>query len=271
MCSAFLVSGCFLWTSAEQGASLERRIGQCEERLNALESTAAGFTARMESAASKVKELESVLEQATQLLTRNSADTGARVDELEARLQMQAGLLDELRFELSRLSERVQAQERDYEKRMKQFARRAGVDLPVEDSEIPAQPDEHFRAALSAYELRDFSLARALFRAFITRYPNDARVDDAIYLIGRSYLSEDRPATALNEFRRILNEHRNGDQVPQTLLAMGEAFLRLKECRSAREAYEGLIQAYQRTPQAGEARTRLREIERLPQEYCRER
>ncbi len=265
------LSGCFLWTSADQGTALERRAATCEERLTTLEGTAQGYTTQMENAHAKVAELESVLERATKLVTQNSADTGARVDEFETRLMSQTGQIDEIRHELTRLQEEFGEQQRDYEGRMKQLARRAGVDMPVDDAQIPAAVDDHFRAAGVAFEARDFSTARALYRAFVTRHATDPRADDAQFRVGQSYLQEDRPATALGELRRIIADFSTGDQVPAALLAMGEAFYRLHECDSARTALETLQRAHPRSPQVAEARIRLRDIQRAPAGYCQTR
>lgn len=265
------LSGCFLWTSADQGSALERRSAALEERLTTLESTAQGYTSQMENAHTKVAELESVLERATQVVTQNSADTGARVDELQQQLMMQTGQIDEIRHELTRLQEEFNEQQRDYENRMKQLARRAGIDMPVDEAQIPASVDEHFRAAEVAFEGRDFSTARALYRAFVTRHASDPRADDAQYRIGQSYLLEDRPATALGELRRIISDFSSGDQVPAALLGMGDAFYRLHDCDSARTALETLQRTAPRAPQATDARNRLRDIQRAPAGYCQSR
>lgn len=269
--SSLVAGGCSIWTSADQGSALERRTASLDERLSALESTSAGYTAQMDTAHTKVQELERVLEQGTALVTRNSADTGARVDELGQQIMNQAGQIDEVRHELVRLQEAFAAQQRDYEARMTQLARRAGVDMPVDEAQIPADVNAHFEAGRVAYEARDTSTARALDRAFVERYPTEPRADDVLMRVARSYLQEDRPATALGELRRVVSDYPSGDQVPAALLAMGDAFYRLHECASARTALETLQRAHPRAPQVTEARTRLRDIERAPAGYCQSR
>lgn len=259
------ISGCFLWTTADQGATLERRANEFETRVSTMET---GYTAQMEGAHAKVAELESVLQQATQVVTRNSADTGARVDELQQQLAVQSGQIDELRHELSRVQEQFREQQGDYENRMKRLARRAGVDMPVDETEIPAGADNHYRAAQVADEARDFSTARALYRAFVTRYATDPRADDAQVRIGQSYLVEDRPATALGELRRVITDFASGDQIPAALLGMGDSFYRLHDCGNARVSYDTLVRAHPRSPQATDARTRLRDVQRAPAGYC---
>ena len=98
------LSGCFLWTSADDGATLRTRADAVEARVTELETTEETFRADVENAHSKVAEIEDVLARATELLTRNSADTGALVEALAARIAAQDGLIDELRHELERLT-----------------------------------------------------------------------------------------------------------------------------------------------------------------------
>lgn len=261
------LGGCFLWTSTDQGAALERRATALEARLTEVES---GQAANTEHLHTKMTELETVLAQATQVVTRNSADTGALVETLQGQVSTQEGLLAELRQELTQVQREMREQQADYENRMKRLSRRAGIDMPVEDSEIPAAADDHYRAAQSAYEQREFSVARALYRAFVTRHPTDARADDAQYLVGQSYLLEDRPATALGELRRVIAEHAQGDAVPLALFAMGDAFWRLHACTEARSSLDALVRGYPRAPSVAEARTRLRDMQRPPAGYCQE-
>jgi TolA-binding protein len=158
--------------------------------------------------------------------------------------------------------------ERDYAERMEKLARRAGLDVELEESEIPAGADDNYHAAEVAYEARDFSTARALFRAFITRHGEDTRADDAQYFVGQSYLLEDRPATALGELRRVLTTYEDGDRVASALYAMSEAFWRLHQCDAARDALDTIRTSYGSSAVAGDARSRAREYRSPPRGYC---
>lgn len=262
------LSGCFLWTSADDGATLRTRADAVEARVAALEATGESFAGDVETARTKVLELEDVLARATDLLTRNSADTGAQVEALTARIAAQDGTIDELRHELERLSAEYAEMERDYGERMERLARRAGVDVELAESEIPADRDALYHAAEVAYEAREFATARGLFRAFVSRHAEDARADDAQYFVGQSYLLEDRPATALGELRRVITNYASGDRVPYALYAMSEAFWRLHACDEARSALEVIGRAHARSAVAGDARTRLREYRSPPRGYC---
>jgi TolA-binding protein len=265
--SSALLSACFATT--EQATQLARRSDALERRTTELE-TGLGeeLRAEVDRAKTKVAELEDVLERATQVVTRSSADTGAQVEQLQQQIATQEGAIAELRHELSRLQEEFREQQTDYEGRMKKLARRAGIDMPLEEAEIPAEREPHWQAAVRAYEARDFSTARALYRAYVTRYREDARADDAQLAIGRSYLQEDRPATALGELRHVIADFQSGDAVPAALLDMADAFYRLHACTDARTALDALVRGHPRSPLVSQAREKLRDIGRAPRGYC---
>jgi TolA-binding protein len=268
-CSMSL-SGCFLWTSADQGADLQRRTEALEATAAAFEETRAQLRTDMETASTRLEEMETATAHATQVITESSADTGAHVEELQQQLANQEGAIDELRHEFEALQTEFAEQQRDYEARMEKLSRRAGVDVPLGESAIPAGADENFTAAQTAYEARDFSTARALYRAFVTRHHDDARADDAQYFIGQSYLLEDRPATALGELRRVISDFASGDRVPYALLAMADSFYRLHACTDARTALDAIIRGHARSPVIGDARARLRDVTHAPAGYCAE-
>lgn len=269
-----LLGACGLWTSGPDGDALRGHVTDHETRIASLEGSVeadrAALNTDLETARTKLAELESVLTRATEIVTRNSADTGAQVETLAAQLAAQEGTIAELRHELERLQTEFGEMERDYSDRMKKLARRAGLDVEMDESEIPASADDHYRAATEAYEARDFATARGLFRAFVTRHATDSRAAAAQYFVGQSYLLEDRPATALGELRRVVAEFASSDRVPYALLSMGEAFWRLHACDEARTALETVTGSFGRSPVAGDARARLREYRSPPRGYCTE-
>lgn len=266
------LAGCFLWTSAGHGSDLDETTEEHTRRITTLEqgqaATRTQFEAEVARAQTARTELEGVLEQATQVLRRNSADTGAQVQELQTQLAALEGQLAELRNANEQLTRQLTQQRGEMDERITQVARKAGIDMPVAASEIPADPSEHYAAAYRAYQANDYSRARALFREYVTRHGNTDQADNAQYWIGASYLAEGRPATALGELAKVLRDYSSGDAVDETLLDMGEAYWRQHACNDARAALEGLIRTQATSPLVGRARDRLREFQRPPRGYC---
>jgi len=269
--STTLVAGCF-WTSKGEGARLGTASSDHARRLTKLETSTQTERETLHAAISnaqlKVHELEEVLQRATAVVTRNSADTGALVQQLQTQLATLEGQIAELRNSNEQLTRQLSTQRAEMDERITQVARKAGIDMPLPANEIPADKTEHFAAAYRAYQGNDYSRSRALFRDYLTRYATDDQADNAQYWIGASYLQEGKPATALGELRKVIAEHASGDAVDEALFDMGDAFYRLHACTDARTTLDALVRTQPRSPLLTRARDKLREIQRAPRGYC---
>lgn len=253
------------WTSASDGEALRRRVRELEQGQSQQREE---LQNEIETAQTKVAELEDVLEQATKVVRRASADTGAQVEELQRQVMTLEGQIAELRNEVQNQQAQLGEQQSDIERRLKKIARHVGIDSAVEESEIPEGADEHFAAAEQAFEQEQYSRARALYRAFIQRHRQDERIDDALYKVGASYLEEGRPATALGELRDVLSEHPRGNVADDAMLGMARAFYELHACTDARSALEAFSRAHSRSDLMPQARRLLRQVQRAPRSYC---
>ncbi len=271
LCSLALASGCMTKTDGER---LVREAEARDARLSAIENDLEGHRSALEAATERateqVERLEAVLEEARGVLTRNSADLGSEVESLGERLAAIEGELAEVLDELETASQASEDRVADLERRVRDFARRAGIDTELEDSEIPEDIEAHYTAAVRAHRARQFTVARGLLRAFVERYPDDARADDAQHMIGRSYLDQNRPQEALRAFAIILRRWDDGDAIDETLFYLAEAFYRLHACNDARGALQALVDNHPDSPHARHARARIREIRRAPAGYCTE-
>ena len=270
LCFAWLIttlSGCFLWTSAGQGDQLRQDL---DSRVGARAEAEAAQTAQLEQlkqaeskAQQSIDQLEGVIERATTVVQRNSADVTVQVQELESKLAIAEGRIAELQFSV----EELKKNQTDAKPRPVQQAARAARPLAAADA-IPADKTEHYAAAYRAYSDRDFAKARTLFRAYIEKYKTDAQSDNAQYWVGASYLIENRPATALGELRKVIENFRGGDAVDEALLDMAEAFFRLKACSDAKTTLDTLIKTQGSSPLVEKAKEKLKAIKKLPKDSC---
>ncbi len=266
-----LTSGCM---SRADGRAMQADLAAMTTRMTTLEE-------RVEAQAA---ELARLLETANGVLLRNSADQGVALQELRDAVGQLEGQIAETRNmaemaerhateqgrEMTETRQQMDAQRQEIERRVDQIARAAGMDVTLQPSEIPRDRAAHFQAGTQALRVGSHSYARALFREYVVRYPTDERADDAQYGVGQSYLQQNQPAAALGEFRRILSTYREGDVVDKTLADMAEAFVQVRACGDARQSLEALIAAYPQSTLVARARTRLREIQRLPARSCAE-
>jgi TolA-binding protein len=271
-----LLSGCFLWTTAGDGDRMDRTIRLHEERIDGLAKGVREdrqlLREELARAKQSVAELEQLIERATSVVTRNSADTGARVEELQRQLSTIEGQLAELQQSTTQsqreMTERMEKQGETTKRTIEQIARKAGVDMAVDESQIPADRNEHYAQSNRAYQTGEHSKARGLLREYVRRYAQDEQADNCQYMIGASYLAENQPARALGELRRVITDWPRGDAIDEALFDMGDAFYRLHACTDARSTYDTLVRTQPRSTLARRARDKLREIGRAPRGYC---
>jgi tol-pal system protein YbgF len=258
-----LIAGC--WTSASAGEELRISGQKSEKRISNLESTTQAERERLEK---RIGDLESVLEQARNLLTRASADRGAQVDQLQEKLAIVEGQLAELQHGFEVQIDKLVNQYNELGQRLDQIARKAGIDMAVAASEIPQDKEAHYQAAYNAFKSSDYSKARALFREYVTRYPTDDKADDAQYWIGMAYLSENKPATALGEFRKVIDQYGNGNAVEVALYGMADSFFKLRACTDAKNALDALIRKKPSKKLLDLAKDKLKEVKKADSSLC---
>jgi len=242
MLAAALCSGC--WVTAKQGDEMRTAAEGRDQRIAQLEDQA---RMSQEQLAGKIAQLEDVLERATKVLHRSSADVGAQVEGLMQQQGAIEGQIAELQHALQQLTRETAEKRVALEAQLAELATaKRGVQLKAE--EIPADPPSHFATAYDVYKKGDYERARALFRAYVQRHPKDAKAGNAQYWIAATYTQKNKPATALGEYRKVISQHGDSGAVNVALYGMGDAFYRLHACSDAQDALKALLK---RKPKKG--------------------
>lgn len=261
LCAWGVALSILIATSSGCISQMQADIKANQDRLDSLE-------ADLEA---KRKELEEALAEASRVLRRNSADQGLQIEEIIDRLAVMEGEIAELRMESSGLSQEQLAKEAELQRKLSEVARAAGMDVPLESSQIPDNKKKHWEAAVKAHRINDHSYARALLRAYVERYPNDSKADDAQYMVGSSYLRQGQPAAALGEFRKVISTYRKGDVLDRTLYDMAQAFLQVRSCNDAETALKALLKNHKKSPLFQKAKRQLRAVREMGRAECADR
>jgi chromosome segregation ATPase len=264
-------SGCF--ASSEQHAALERRVVDLDRRVHTMEAAEHDRQAQLQRADEQVRALNAQLEQA-RTQTRNLADLGARLDGIDEQIRTIRGSNDEVRrtIETSSAEESTQRQEianrlTALEQRLRQARVQLGLDQP-DPNDIPQNPNDIIVQLRRAVTLQSWDRVRLLAQAFLQRAPTDPNADDAQLSLAQSYANQQRNATAVQEYQRLLTTYPNSELIPQSLSEMAEALVRLRMCVPAQRALRLLVDRYRNAPQTPHARRRLDEVQHLPATAC---
>jgi TolA-binding protein len=205
-----------------------------DKRLSQLEADVRAKNLELET---KLAEMQQGLEKAKSLLTRDSADVGAQVQTQEQKIAELEGKLDEVTHSLTTLMQDSAKSRAELDDKLAKLATaKPGAVAAIDPNEIPPDRAGHFAAAYDAYRGGEHEKARALFNEYITRYPDDDKAGEAQYWIGASFLVQNKPGTALGEYRKVIASYPKSPAVDTALYGMADAFYRLHACSDAKDA-----------------------------------
>lgn len=243
-----LSSGCWWFAKKSETSELRADVGELDTRLEKKE----------QDIESKVKRLQEVLDEATSLLKRNSADVGADVQAMQEELRQLRGLVTEaqryaneirvdtatMKTQLTGLDERV-----------------AKLEFVIEElTRKPPDPNVLWDEGKTAMERGDVATAEARFKSLVLQFPEHDRADDAQYNRGEMHYQKQEYDQAIAAFQRVWDKHPDSSLADDAMYRAGEAAQTLKHCNEAR-AYFGLLTSrYSKSNLVRKAKAKLSQI-----------
>ena len=166
---------------------------------------------------------------------------------MQARVSEFAGRLEEQQQKIDEQTQKFDDYQAKIDVKLEKLAGDTSAPVPENKDEILAQAQSKLTAG-------DHQEARRLLRHFISRYPDEARVDRAQLSLGDSYFSEQKFAPAIVEYKKILEQYKKSAVVPDALAKIADAFYQLKFCSDAQLFFNQLLKRYPRHPQAAKAK-----------------
>jgi len=98
-----------------------------------------------------------------------------------------------------------------------------------------------------------FTKAEGQFQEIITKYPNAAEVEDALYGLFQTYVGQDQYDAAIAVVTRITQRFPNSARGPQALFELASVHIKREEYGRALGIYQSLVQRAKGTPLAEDA------------------
>jgi tol-pal system protein YbgF len=254
-----------------QSACMTKAAGN-EMRLaleQRIDRVAANTEQRFKDLEQRLAELREQQESTRALLTRDSADVGAAVQTQQVKMSEIEGKLDELTHGLSEITEQAARTRADLDDKLgKTAGGKPAAETMVEAVQFPADKTAHYNAAYDAYKAGDQDKARTLFKEYVVRYPSDPKAGDAQYWVGATYLVQNKPATALGEYRKVIQLYPKSPAFDTALYGMADAFFRLHSCTDAKGALEALSKRKPSKSLDDRVKQLTRAIKESPKGYC---
>jgi TolA-binding protein len=216
----------------------------------------------------QVIRLRKVLDEATALLTRNSADVGAKAAKAEQDIAALQGRIEEISHAVEQ-SERQSTDDRarldtrlaTLEQTQTKIVDRVAPEMPSDKDQLWTQAGQR----LASGQRDD---GRRFYRVFIQRFPADPRAPQAYLAIAMSFVQESKYANAVGELQKVLNTYPSSPEVPEAMWQLSLAFVQLHFCTDAHSLLSDLVKRYPRSPRAADAKGELKSIAKLPKSAC---
>ena len=255
-----LLGGCTFFTTKHEGRQLKESVDKLKAQVDDMALREQELRKATAEAKEQVRRLREVLDQATSLVQRNSADLGVQVQKIQSDLAALVGKTEELAHSLQSLSSQFTEYRAQTDVRLEGMAAKAGT---ATAPPAPDDKDQLFDEAYKRYQQGQFEEARRLFRTFVTRHSRDERADNAQYWLGQSYFEERKYAAAIAEFKKVLDNFPRGDATDAAMYGMALAFVELKYCTEGEAYLQELLKQFPKSPLVEKAQKKVKEIKKI--------
>lgn len=226
-----LLTGCFWATTKSEGEQLRKDVTSIQGRLDSKEKTLD----------TQIAELQKVLDDATKVLKRNSADLGADVDGLRNDVRTANGLVTAVNNGMNDLKASFDTYRKGNDARMDSLeARLAQIESGKPTATSSAE--ELWKLGSSAFEAQRYNDAIDIFKRLTATYPTHARAADAVYFRGQAYTNLKDWDHAIGVYQQLFEKYPDSSLADDGLYFAASAASELKNCTEAR-TYLGLVKA----------------------------
>jgi tol-pal system protein YbgF len=265
----FIAGGCGLLltvcASAAGSSQLQADLDTLQQQVWKLQKDQAALTQQVTHAATAPAAPDNA-----------TAELRARLDSLERDIQVLQTRADESEQRLGALQGEVRATREAVE----MLARAPAAAAPATPAAAAATPTpgeapqppaaapvpgtaigvDLYRLGYGDFSKGNFDLALAELQDFVRLNPSDDLADDAQYLIGEIYFSQQKYPEAVAAYDRLLAEHAGGDKAAAAYLKKGLALLETNRTADAVIQLQHVVSAYPKSEEARIARERLQAL-----------
>ena len=246
-----LLAGCATLDDRDQ---LRSEIKDVRELATKNETKSAELEKQLETQLSR---LRSIVDEATKVVTRNSADVGGKVDKLTVDVAQLTGRLDDMQHTIDALTKQFNDYRASSDTKLEQLT---NTMTAAKNPPVPETPEAVIAEADKRLAANQYADARRLYEAFVNRYPTDPRAARAQFQMGEAYLAEKRYANAIGAYTKVIDNFPKSENVPDAMFKNGVAFFALKYCSDAKVYFQELLKRYPKTNWKKEATEQLKDL-----------
>ena len=224
-----LLAGCFWTTTKSEGDAMRKDITTLQGQMSS----------KQQELDSEIAQLKTVLDDATKVLKRNSADLGADVDGLRNDIRTANGLVTAVNNSVNEMKTAFDKYKKDNDARLDGLEQRVAQ---IESGKPSANsgPDDLWKLGAQAFEAARYNDALDIFKRLAVGFPTHSRADDALYFRGQAYTNLKDWDNAIAAYQQLVQKYPDSDLADDGMYFAALAAQNLKNCTEAR-TYLGIV------------------------------
>src|SRR5437660_7840153 len=247
------------WAANKDMVQLQTQVQQLQEQMTAMQRS---FDERMgvmknlvEQDTDAVNKVANALNALQTTLQKQQAESGTRVDQVSGQIQALNDTLDELKVRLSKVTKQLE----DMQAAQQSLAAQQTQQQAAQQAQAQAPPpDVLYNNGLRDYNGGKNDLAMQEFSDYIKFYPNTDFAGNCYYYLGELQFKQANYQQAVQSYEQVLQNFPSGNKAASAQLKKGFALLELGKQDEGVSELRHLIQRYPHSPEALQARERLR-------------
>jgi tol-pal system protein YbgF len=238
---------------------LQTQVQQLQEQMTAMQRA---FDERMgvmknlvEQDTDAVNKVAAALNALQTTLAKQQNDSGTHTDQLSGQIQALNDTMDELKVRLAKVTKQLE----DMQATQQSLAAQQATAQAQQQAQASAPPpDVLYNNALRDYNGDKNDLALQEFSDYIKFYPNTDLAGNCYFYLGEIQFKQGNFQPAVQSYDQVLQNFPSGNKAASAQLKKGFALLELGKQDEGVSELRHLIQRYPHSPEALQARDRLR-------------
>jgi tol-pal system protein YbgF len=249
------------WGVSKETIQLQTQVQQLQEQMTAMQRS---FDERMgvmnnlvERDTDAVNKAVTALSALQASLQKQQGDSSTHVDQLSGQIQSLNDSLDELKVRLAKVSKQLEDMQAAQQSTAASTAQQQAQQQAL--AQAPP-PDVLYNNALRDYNGAKNDLAIQEFSDYIKFYPNTDLAGNCYFYLGEIQFRQGNYQQAAQSYDQVLQNFPTGSKVASAQLKKGFALIELGKQDDGVVELRHVIQRYPRSPEALQARERLRKL-----------
>jgi len=240
---------------------LQTQVQQLQEAMTSMQTS---FNERMgvmnslvQQDADSLNKLVAAMSTLQAALQRQQADSGAKSDQLSGQIQALNDTLDELKVRLAKVTKQLE----DMQAAQQSIAAQQATNQAAADAAKNAPPpDVLYNNALRDYNGGKPEIAAQEFSDYVKFYPSTELAGNSYYYLGEIQYKSGNYQQAVQSYDQVLQNFPSGNKAASAQLKKGFALVDGGKQDDGVTELRHLIQRYPHSPEALQARDRLRKL-----------